>query len=475
MLVFSTRMPLKANITRENCLQLFIDWIEASPHYSAKIPYDIHSQEDFSFENEVASFSIANYADAEISLAACRLETTDKNATWGTVCVFRESQNQKDVLIQLDCKSDVATANLPRPHKPYIVRKFVEADYCADDGEIPISDSPILIHSKNLDLCARVMRGETTNMMPVVYLSCDYGDELQIDAVYLAQQLGGIAHVFQESSREIGWDLKELTSGKNAHSGFIGVYFPGNSYCKRFNVGNYPDKTVGAWEIINSVRQSVINSTDVSTDNWTHIKLLQSMQKLRQSMQKLRRQHEADNDSKAFEEMLLLLEDERNNLQGQIDTLREQNDSLQRQLDKFNRNTQNIDAFFNMGIEQDLYPGEHSDLLRNLLEKSLNHYQPNTRPYHIIQALLDANPEIGTCRRIMEELKAIFKNGANLNAANKARLKKLGFTLKEDGGTHYKLIFHDARYQFSMARSPSDRREGQNLCSDIRKNINVIQ
>ena len=33
MLVFSTRLPLKAEITHEDCMRLFTKWVKGSPHY----------------------------------------------------------------------------------------------------------------------------------------------------------------------------------------------------------------------------------------------------------------------------------------------------------------------------------------------------------------------------------------------------------------------------------------------------------
>ena len=35
MLVFSTRLPLKAEITHEDCMRLFTEWVKGSPHYQA--------------------------------------------------------------------------------------------------------------------------------------------------------------------------------------------------------------------------------------------------------------------------------------------------------------------------------------------------------------------------------------------------------------------------------------------------------
>ena len=66
----------------------------------------------------------------------------------------------------------------------------------------------------------------------------------------------------------------------------------------------------------------------------------------------------------------------------------------------------------------------------------------------------------------------IFGGGGRLNKTAKAQLKDLGFIIEEDG-PHYKIIFHDPRYMFTVSKTPSDHREGKNMISQIRAVIDV--
>ncbi len=43
----------------------------------------------------------------------------------------------------------------------------------------------------------------------------------------------------------------------------------------------------------------------------------------------------------------------------------------------------------------------------------------------------------------------------------------------EEEGPHYKVIFHDERYMFTVSKTPSDYREGKNMISEIAKIIEV--
>ena len=76
---------------------------------------------------------------------------------------------------------------------------------------------------------------------------------------------------------------------------------------------------------------------------------------------------------------------------------------------------------------------------------------------------------------MLEGLRPVLYNGGRINASSKAILKDLGFTLEEDGGSHYKLIFHEPRYMFTVSKTPSDHREGKNLYSDICKVLDVTK
>ena len=53
-----------------------------------------------------------------------------------------------------------------------------------------------------------------------------------------------------------------------------------------------------------------------------------------------------------------------------------------------------------------------------------------------------------------------------MTKTTKGQLKELGFTIEEDG-PHYKIIFKDPRYMFTVAKTPSDHRGAKNLASKI--------
>lgn len=464
MLVFSTRLPLRDEIASEDCLRLFKEWVEQSPHYSmSKIDYDVHSHEDFECGNEIINFSIRHFRNSQIELSACRLENHDSSAVWINDCIYVVEHGSKTLLIQLNCNRTDFRTKLPPVHKPYIVRNFIKCGFCRDDAGIPVTDVPLDADSEFYDTCVEVMQGTYPNSMPVVYISCDYWGNHVLSPGYLARQLSGVAHVFVERSHETALKLREATDGNNAYTGFVGIYFPGTRFCQRHGLVDYSDYKELTREVINSVWKALINRLDASIYNWNQIIALQSRQKM------LEWQDISAQDKKQLSTYMDTFDQENASLRGQIGELNQQIFRLQSERDMLQatlRGDSEDGCFYKKGKEGSLYPSEKEDLLYSVLSQAQKKYPENSRGFTIIQSLLEANPRQGVCENMITEIRSIFNSGGKLSKSMKARLKALGFSLEEDG-THYKLTFHDSRYMFSVSKTPSDHREGKNLISDI--------
>lgn len=470
MLVFSTRLPLKDEITSENCLQLFKEWVEQSPHYSiSQIDYDICSYEDFEYDNEKILFSIRHFENNKIKLSACRLENHDSSAVWINDCIYVVENGAKSLLIQLNCNRTDFSAQLPPVHKPYIVRKFIEMGFCKNDADIPVTDTPLDADGTFYDICVEIMQGTYRYSMPVVYVSCDYWGKHTLDPQDLAKRLGGVAHVFVERNHETALKLRDATDGNNAYAGYIGIYFPGTKFCQKHGPGYYKNNREMTQEIINLVWSALVNRLDSSTYNWNQIIALQSKQKM------LEWQDISAQDKEQLSIYIDTFDQENASLRGKIDELNQQVYALRSQLDALRatlRGDSEDSCFYKAGKEASLYISEKEDLLYSILSQTQKKYPQNSRGYTIIQSLLEANPRYGECERIVSEIRSVFNNGGKLTKAMRARLKALGFLIEEEG-THFKLTFHDSRYMFSVSKTPSDYREGKNLISNICNIIDI--
>lgn len=470
MLVFSTKLPLKNTITQENCMDLFIKWIIGSPNYSiSTLNYDISSHKDFDCNYGEQTFSIRHYKDENIEISACRLENASPDAIWINDCIFLCQNQEKSLLIQLHCNRTDFDITMPKPHKPYIVRQFVENGYCKDDSGIPITDVPINSDNEYYSTCVKFMTGNLDYTLPIVYVSCDDSGRTALSPTYLARQLSGVAHVFVEQNRSTSLKLREDTYGNNAHNKYIGIYLPGTKFCQKYSLNDYSDYKVMSQEIVNSVWKVLVNKSDSSKFNWNHILTLQSRQKVTEL------QNISVQDKAQLSDYINTFDEENQLLRNQIDELNKENYSLKAQLDAL-RTSLNSDSenhyFYKAGTESDLYPGETSDLLYSILSQVQSKYDTESRAYTLIQSLLSANPKIGECERVLNGLTDIFSGNFRLNKNTITQLKQLGFEVKVDG-PHYKLYFYKPKYMFSVSKTPSDHREGKNVISQIRNIIDI--
>ena len=73
MLVFSTRLPLKAEITHEDCMRLFTEWVKGSPHYQTDgLYFDVDSHDDYDYTKDNMTFSVRHYKDESVE---CKTES----------------------------------------------------------------------------------------------------------------------------------------------------------------------------------------------------------------------------------------------------------------------------------------------------------------------------------------------------------------------------------------------------------------
>ena len=61
-----------------------------------------------------------------------------------------------------------------------------------------------------------------------------------------------------------------------------------------------------------------------------------------------------------------------------------------------------------------------------------------------------------------------------MSPQNIAELKKIGFEVVSES-PHYKLVYKNSKYWFTVSKTPSDKRGGKNLASDITRRLSVYK
>ena len=78
---------------------------------------------------------------------------------------------------------------------PHFISLLVEKGYIRDDGNLPVSNRPVIIDKDNLDILVDVINGVSHYRLPVVYISKTFFGEDPVDVKWIASRLKGIAHV----------------------------------------------------------------------------------------------------------------------------------------------------------------------------------------------------------------------------------------------------------------------------------------
>lgn len=154
--------------------------------------------------------------------------------------------------------------------------------------------------------------------------------------------------------------------------------------------------------------------------------------------------------------------------QKKIDALEEENNSLQIQIQNLNGKIISKDIMINSykdrygkailkeGIEIDLYPGEQTDLVRDLIEKNIDNLDKNSRRYSVYKSLLDANPENGERRKKVKNISRLFKSFTGFDRITQSSLQEFidnGFNFVVTN-THVKMYLQgDDRFWTTLAKT----------------------
>ncbi len=470
MVIFSTMFYVTKELTKEKLIELAFEWVNNSPHYGFdNISW---SGEDlYERETEKQKFSVVQSNDSKI--LAIRLENIDNdNVLWTNDFVYEECDKDNILLVRLarDAvdKESIVTRGYNRPR---LMKTILKLGYGAEDNNLLISDREILITENNLDLAEKVICGRTKYLLPVVYVTKRFIDNVTIlDTKELAKDLAGTAHVIVEESTEITAKLKERTNGINPFNGAVHIYYT-DKVGTRIIPDDFSKANAFRFKIVNSVcrRLSQVKVDDKYT--WGTIRYQKLLEKYRQD------QKENSELEKVCEEILELKEKEHAQLVADMELeLNELRSKVQNYEYAFqSRKKEQIGNIMFNCSEEEFFEGEIKDMILKLLqdEKKKMDTDPNQRGwrrYHVLEALLKDNEIVGKGQDLDTELKDILSRIDRINAKDRKRLRELGFVSREN--KHNKLYFHeDDRYLITLGKTPSDSRAASNSASTA---INTI-
>lgn len=470
--LFFTRIRLKNDTDVKIVWNIINDWLVGSPHYGIDC-INYSNQEVYQQEFNTCSISILSQATEAEQVFALRFVNRESHNIWTTDCIYLAKDGIKLFTVSLSCLSKDYSSILPKIHKPYIIKKIIEANICYDCGYFPITDSPIYLSEEQLELCAKIMRGEISTNLPVTYVSYDSYNPTaySVDEKDLAVKLSGISHVLVEPDKDFALKLKKISNGNNAYNGYIGIYYPNTtyreiiSYSDFFNNG-YLDKMQMAHAIRKTVQQSIINHNNSYTYSWDSLLASYHLRKLHSAEEKsFEAKKDLDDFIEAFDAEQKKKDEIISSLQLQLDRQNSIIESFKHKSD-----SQNSILFDKSGISE-FYPGELNDLIISILSQAQNKIEPDTRLYELLSQLLSLNKFMGTGKVIFNDIEKALSSKSL--STRRSTLEKCGFTIEK--GSHDKIFFHNPKYCFTLANSPSDHRGQKNMLTDILKKINVYR
>lgn len=499
MLLFSTILEINKKLTKDDFINLVIEWNQKGHPESVISGIKWNGERNIRFEDENKSLEIQEYRNKNI--IAVRFEKREANgAVWDTDYIMNFSEMR--MAVRLDRSYIEEALNIDTKFfTPFFISLLIDRGYILQDGDFEVQRTPLIINEENLDLIVSVINGTAKYKLPVVIISKTFYDEDPVDVNKLAKELKGVAHVLVQESNDTNHKLKELCNGNNEYYGAIGIYHPNPAighrrYLYRMSEGfdrilsDKVTKTVMqysnsqmvgllyTWFGVNNailqdrlLRKREENAEAEAGRRTALYELLALKSDLNQTKESIRKEalgeakEEADKILEDFEEDMKKKDAEIERLTSELQKKEYEISWLKAKLDSMTE----IPVLI-AGNEDDFYPGEVKDFVLSAVKKELCATESGTRRYDVLKDILEANSYKAIGERKADEVKRILSNYSGMTPKLKRELEDIGFIF--DKSDHQKVKYYgDGRYTIIYASTPSDKGRGgkNNVRNTIKK------
>lgn len=463
MLSFATEFPVTPERTTADFLQAMVTWITGSPHtkLSADTLQELAQKEEASVQrdNEYVQSLVCHTTD--LDLAGLRYSRRDNELDWLTTIAFSRTSSDAWIGIRVECESRHAAARLPSAKKPVVVKTLLQFLGGAADGPLPVGERAHLLTNSDIDLAAKLIRGDAGCRLPIVYVSARFKGGYILDVDRLAADLSGMAHVVVEPNRPFSVRLQHEVDSENVYGGTIGLYWPEGGGRRAFFLGGeYASLGHLASTIKDEIRAALLNRRPLARCTWAYVRETAS----RQAIEALKA-----SGSKAIEDYVKTFDQEIEAKNQRLEDAEREIQRLRNELRVHEARTGTASGgLLRLGRERDLYPNEIFGILLDAIEDAATRVQHDSRRQHVLTSILEANRmEENPLESSREQLKALLRGMRTVDARMRRGLEDMGFSISEDG-RHYKLVFQgDDRCTYTLPKSGSDHRGGMNAASDI--------
>ena len=173
MLLFSALLNINDSMAKDDFIRLAIEWNQGSPYQVNIVPGIIwNGERNVKYGNEDLWLAIEEYRNQNI--IAIRYEKRDSDgAIWDTDYVMNFNEMKMAVRLDRSYLESALTIN-PDFSTPHFISMLIERGYLSDDGNLPVSNRPIIIDEDNTSILADAINGDVKYQLPIVYVSKTY-------------------------------------------------------------------------------------------------------------------------------------------------------------------------------------------------------------------------------------------------------------------------------------------------------------
>ena len=475
MLLFSTVLSINDTLSKDDFICLAIEWNQGSPHEENVIPGMVwNGERNIRYGSDSLWLAIEEYRNQNtIAIRYEKAETA--GVVWDTDYVMNFNDMKMSVRLDRSYLDSALTVESGFS-TPHFISLLVEKGYIKDDGNLPVSNKPVIIDKDNLDILVDVINGVSHYHLPVVYISKTFFGEYPVNVKWIASRLKGVAHVLVQKDEWLNTRLRRECSDKNEYYGAVGIYYPNQAVGhKRFLYRAYEGSDDILMErVIRSVIQ-YSNSQLVDTlYTWSGVN--NALLRDRYSRQKEERLAAELEKAKALndaDELIAYFDDDIKKLQQQVEQLTKANDALSYENQGLKAKLDSTEdvAVIYLGVEDEFFPGEIKEMILEAVAEKLKNTAPKSRRHDVLSDIIQKNGFEGTAEKRANSVKILLKDYRTMSGTLRQALMDLGFTITEDG-KHYRLTYYgDGRYKTTVSKTASDHREGKNIASAIIKNM----
>lgn len=471
MLIFSTKLYVKKELTNEQFIDMVINWAAGSPNYSfAGLAWNHKDEYTVESENKAQKLTILNYNETIL----VRLINRNRKIIWTNEYVLTSRDGKRILSVQLYNDAEDVSAKLPNTFKcPRLLKTIIKDGYGDLDNNLDTNDKSLIITNENIDIIRNIILDKNEYMMPVVYVtSTIFNSEFLLNYEELAKDLAGVAHVLVEKDNTITKSLKETTESRNPYDAGVQIYFCKGS-SQRLLPSYFRNREEFRKEVANAVFRRLILSKiddDLSFSKIHISKVIENGKRNEEYNADVIKLYE--NELKAKENDLEARNNQIQELEAKISTMQSKILYLEQRVSGSGDKKIN-EGLFLLSQEYDLYECEQKDIVLQILKNEHRKMggdanQRSTRKYHILESIIQNNKMCNNSSEIISQIRRIFSGDLKLTSAMRRDLGNLGFRIEER--VHYRLTYKDdERYAFTMSKTSSDKRAAKNLRSEILK------